>query len=205
MIGSVLKYTNFINEALLSTIGPENVIDKEFLSRVLSDTHNEESLKYQYMGEEGVDDEDDIDENDFNEWIKYELETLAENFIGMIRRKSLNDGKMKIWRAMTVSSDWESKLPSQVKHLGIYWSWDKSAAEPHWGYSNNKPINVVMEAEIDEIAVDWYPTIRLNVEPVSFEEKEIRLVKGSNIIVTAITIDGNEIDISDLSGERFIA
>jgi hypothetical protein len=200
-----MRFSEFVNESRLSDVNVDSIINDKFINLLLGDTYNDESLKYQYMGEEGVDDEDDIDENDFSEWIKYELETLAENFIGMIRRELLNDGKMKIWRAMTVSSDWESKLPNQVKHLGVYWSWDKSAAEPHWGYSNDKPLNVIMEAEVDEIAVDWEPTIRLNIEPVSYEEKEVRLVKGSKINITSITIDGTEIDISDLSGERFVA
>jgi hypothetical protein len=200
-----MRFSEFVNESRLSDVNVDSIINDKFINLLLGDTYNDESLKYQYMGEEGVDDEDDIDENDFSEWIKYELETLAENFIGMIRRELLNDGKMKIWRAMTVSSDWESKLPNQVKHLGVYWSWYKSAAEPHWGYRNDKPLNVIMEAEVDEIAVDWEPTIRLNIEPVSYEEKEVRLVKGSKINITSITIDGTEIDISDLSGERFVA
>jgi hypothetical protein len=200
-----LKFQEFINEAMLSDIRVDNVINDKFISTVLSDSYNEESLKYQYMDEESISDEDDIVEDDFNDWVKYELNLLASDFMDNAKRNLIKNGKLKIWRAMTVSREWESRLSSQVKHLGIYWTWDRSSAEPHWGHSNDMPFTTIMEAEVDEIAVDWEPTIRLNTEPVSYEEKEIRLVKGAKINLTSIEIDGEKIDISELSGERFIA
>lgn len=199
-----MKFNQFINEARLNDINISDVVNKKFIDLAISDTYNEESLRYEYASEEGISD-DEIDEDDFRNWVEYEFESLAENFIDRLKRDLINNGKIKIWRAMTVNKEWESRLPSQVKHLGIYWSWDESSAEPHWGYSNEMPFTAIMEAEVDETAVDWLPTIRLNVEPVSYEEKEIRLVKGAKINLTSIKIDGEEIDLSDLSGDRFIA
>jgi hypothetical protein len=202
----MIQYNDFINEASIATIGLDDVINKKFLSIVLSDSYNRESLIYQYMDEEGISNEDDVDDDEFTNWVKYELEYLAEEFVSKIKREIVKDGKIKIWRAMSINKEWESRLSSQVKHLGIYWSWDQEGAEPHWGYNNTElPFTTIMEAEIDETSVDWYPTIRLNVEPVSFEEKEIRLVKGAKINIISIKIDGNEIDLSEISGERFIA
>lgn len=201
----MIRYSDFINEASIATIGLDDVINKKFLSIVLSDTYNRESLIYQYMHEEGISNEDDVDDDEFTNWVKYELEYLAEEFVSKIKREIVKDGKIKIWRAMSINKEWESRLSSQVKHLGIYWSWDQEGAEPHWGYNTELPFTTIMEAEVDETSVDWYPTIRLNVEPVSFEEKEIRLVKGAKINIISIKIDGNEIDLSEISGERFIA
>lgn len=202
----MIQYNDFINEASIATIGLDDVINKKFLSIVLSDSYNRESLIYQYMDEEGISNEDDVDDDEFTNWVKYELEYLAEEFVSKIKREIVKDGKIKIWRAMSINKEWESRLSSQVKHLGIYWSWDQEGAEPHWGYNNTElPFTTIMEAEIDETSVDWYPTIRLNVEPISFEEKEIRLVKGAKINIISIKIDGNEIDLSEISGERFIA
>ena len=201
----MLKYSEFLNEATIFAIDLNDVINKKFLNVVLSNNYNRESLIYQYMHEEGITSEDDVDDNEFSDWVKYELDYLADEFVSKIRREIVKDGKIKIWRAMSVNDEWQSRLPSEAKHLGIYWSWDQEGAVPHWGHNTDLPFTTIMEAEVDETSVDWYPTIRLNIEPVSFEEREIRLVKGSKINIISIKIDGKEIDLSEISGERFIA
>jgi len=201
----MLKYSEFLNEASIATIGLDDVINKKFLSIVLDDTYNRESLIYQYMHEEDIASGEDIDEKEFSDWVKYELDYLASEFITKVNTDLIKSGRIKIWRAMSVNKEWESRLQTEAKHLGIYWSWDQEGAEPHWGYNTELPFTTIMEAEVDETSVDWYPTIRLNIEPVSFEEKEIRLVKGSKINIISIKIDGKEIDLSEISGERFIA
>ena len=201
----MLKYREFLNEASIASIGLDDVINKKFLSIVLSDSYDRESLVYQYMHEEGISDESEIDEKEFSDWVKYELDYLASEFITKVNTDLIKNGKIKIWRAMSVNKEWESRLQTEAKHLGIYWSWDQEGAEPHWGYNTELPFTTIMEAEVDETSVDWYPTIRLNTEPVSFEEMEIRLVKGSKINMISIKIDGKEIDLSEISGERFIA
>jgi len=201
----MINYKNFINEASLSTIGMDYVINKKFLDIVLSDSYNREYLIYQYMHEDYISSEDDVDEAEFTEWTKYELDYLASEFITKVNTELIKNGKIRIWRAMSVNKEWESRLQTEAKHLGIYWSWDQEGAEPHWGYNTELPFTTIMEAEVDETSVDWYPTIRLNIEPVSFEEKEIRLVKGAKIKIVSIKIDGKEIDLSDISGDRFIA
>lgn len=201
----MLKYKEFLNEASIATIGLDDVINKKFLSIVLDDNYNRESLIYQYMHEEDIASGEDIDEEEFSNWVKYELDYLANEFVDKTNNELIKSGRIKIWRAMSVNKEWESSLPSEAKHLGIYWSWDSEGAEPHWGHNTDLPFTTIMEAEVDETSVDWYPTIRLNVEPVSFEEREIRLVKGSKINMISIKIDGKEIDLSEISGERFIA
>lgn len=201
----MLRYSEFLNEASIATIDLDDVINKKFLSIVLGDTYNRESLIYQYMHEEGIVNDEDIDEEEFSDWVKYELDYLANEFVDKTNNELIKSGRIKIWRAMSVNQEWESRLPSEAKHLGIYWSWDPEGAEPHWGHNTDLPFTTIMEAEVDETSVDWYPTIRLNIEPISFEEKEIRLVKGSKINIISIKIDGKEIDLSEISGERFIA
>ena len=203
---TIKKYPNWlINEGSISSLSMDDVINKKFLDIVLSDSYNRESLIYQYMHEEGISDESEVDEEEFSDWVKYELDYLASEFITKINTDLIKNGKIKIWRAMSVNKEWESRLQTEAKHLGIYWSWDQEGAEPHWGYNMELPFTTIMEAEVDETSVDWYPTIRLNTEPVSFEEKEIRLVKGAKIKIVSIKIDDKEIDLSDISGDRFIA
>lgn len=203
---TIREYSDFpINEGSISSLSVDEVVNKKFLSIVLSDSYNRESLIHQYMHEEGISNEDEIDENEFSNWTKYELDYLASEFINKTNTELIKNGKIKIWRAMSVNKEWESRLSSEAKHLGIYWSWDEKGAEPHWGYNTELPFTTIMEAEVDETSVDWYPTIRLNIEPVSFEEMEIRLVKGAKINIISIKIDGEGIDLSEISGDRFIA
>jgi hypothetical protein len=203
---TIKEYPNWlINEGSISSLPMDDVINKKFLDIVLSDSYNRESLIYQYMHEEGISDESEVDEEEFSDWVKYELDYLASEFITKVNTDLIKNGKIKIWRAMSVNKEWESRLQTEAKHLGIYWSWDQEGAEPHWGYNMELPFTTIMEAEVDETSVDWYPTIRLNTEPVSFEEKEIRLVKGAKIKIVSIKIDDKEIDLSDISGDRFIA
>ena len=203
---TIKGYPNWlINEGSISSLSMDDVINKKFLDIVLSDSYNRESLIYQYMHEEGISDESEVDEEEFSEWVKYELGYLASEFITKVNTDLIKNGKIKIWRAMSVNKEWESRLQTEAKHLGIYWSWDQEGAEPHWGYNMELPFTTIMEAEVDEKSVDWYQTIRLNTEPVSFEEKEIRLVKGAKIKIVSIKIDDKEIDLSDISGDRFIA
>ena len=200
------KYSEWVlNEGSLSSVTINEVINREFINRVLLNSYNKELLVHQYMHEENIDNEEDVDYSDFLEWVKYELKYIAENFIENLNKNIIKNGKIRVWRAMKVKNDWESKLPNEAKHLGIYWTWDKDCAETHWGYNQDLPFTAVMEAEIDEKLVDWYPTIRLNTEPISYEEKEIRLVKGSPIKMTSIWIDGNQIDISNINDKKFIA
>jgi hypothetical protein len=199
----MLSFTEFLNESTIYSINLETVVTAKFLDTVLDDEYNTDFLKSQYIEEEIID-SDEIDEDDFKKWVKYELEYLAENFISDIK-KLIRNGKLKIWRAMTVNKEWESNLSSQVKHLGIYWSWDSHSAEPHWGYDTKLPFTTLMEAEVEEIAINWIETVQMNINPGYTEEKEIRLVKGSKIKIVSIKIDNKEIDLTEISGEKFIA
>lgn len=198
----MLSFAEFLNESSVNSLNVERIVTSKFLDTVLDDDYNSELLKGQYIEEEIIE-EDEIDEEDFRKWTKYELEYLADNFISDIK-KLIKDRKLIIWRAMTVNKEWESRL-AQAKHLGIYWSWDSESAEPHWGYDSNSPFTVIMQATVDETSVNWDETIQMNINPGYTEEKEIRLVKGSKIQILSIKIDDKEIDLTEISGERFIA
>ena len=199
----MLSFAEFLNESSVNSLNIENIVTAKFLDTVLDDEFNDELLKSQYIEEENID-KDEFDEEDFKKWAKYEFEYLADNFISDAKRL-VKDGKLKVWRAMTVNKDWESRLSSQAKHLGIYWSWDSESAEPHWGYDASLPFTTLLEAEVNENSVNWIETIQMNINPGYVEEKEIRLIKGSKIQILSIKIDDKEIDLTEISGERFIA
>jgi hypothetical protein len=196
---------NIINEGSLSLVSVDEAINKKYVQLVLTDSYNDEELRYAYASEEGID-EDDIIEEDYERWVKYELNYAGNEFIELMEKDYIKSGEITIWREMTVDDTWESSLGSHAKHLGIYWTYDRNAAEAHWGHNNNKmTFHALIEAKVKETSVNWLPTIRLNTEPKARDEKEIRLVKSVPLEIVAIYIDDKEIDISELADKRFIA
>lgn len=83
----------------------------------------------------------------------------------------LRDGTITVWREITAPPDWK---PSD-KHLGIYWSWDKEAAEAHWGSFQNGHVKWLLTAEVSANAINWPATLAANGNPGYEEEKEIQL------------------------------
>lgn len=72
--------------------------------------------------------------------------------------------------------------------VGIYWSWDHSKADSHWGHfdAGNEEVEVLGKVKASDI--DWDATISLNMCPsLGQDEAEIRLKKGT--LVEIIKID----------------
>ncbi len=154
-------------------------------------------------------DEDDADtiqdSEEFYEFVKNELERHLEEAKDNIYDKiEYHSNKITLYRAITVDDNWLQHLQAQGKRLGIYWSWDSSGAETHWGDAA-KSNTAVIESDIDEKYIDWVSTFKMNMHPNFSEEKEIRLFKNTPILIKSITINDEEVDISALSNKRFLA
>ncbi len=98
--------------------------------------------------------------------VYYEIGSLARN------------GAIPAWRAVTADEGWK---PSDWDHPGIFWSWDKDAAEAHW--SGGQSHTYLMSAEIPIQDIDWVNTLVMNANPSYMQEREIRVFKGTNIEV----------------------
>lgn len=141
---------------------------------------------------------------DFYEYIREELDRNLEDAKENIYDKiDYNSNKLTLYRAITVDDNWLNHLKVQGKRLGIYWSWDRSGAETHWGYGGSHKNVAVIESEIDEKYVDWRTTFELNMHPDYSEEKEIRLFKNTPIQIKSININGKIVDISILGNKTF--
>jgi hypothetical protein len=149
-------------------------------------------------------DEDDILELDrYKSWIKYEVDYVIKDAIHNISNY-IKDGEITIWREMTVSDEWVKSLPTTGARLGRYWSFDKDAAEAHWG-GNDKHV-IKLEVTVPEKYVDWQQTITANIDPALGEdEKEITLFKNTPIKINRIVLDGELMDISNIKDKIFKA
>lgn len=68
--------------------------------------------------------------------------------------------------------------------VGIYWSWDADKAEAHWGDGSE---HLVLKGIIPFSSIDQERTLMLNLDPaIGLEEAEIRVIEGSNVIITGI-------------------
>ncbi len=203
----IVGYSNFqrIEESLLSSINTEEMVDKDLVNHVIS--QGEEFLIPQYKEENYLYDleDEDIDQEDFSAWVEEDLKFRMDELLRFYRSGVVKNGKVVVWRKMTVPEDWISHLSKEGKHLGIYWTWDPDAADTHWGDYSKKSVALI-EAEAPENGVDWEETLRINVEPfIGDDEKEITLNKGVPLKILSIEVDGNPVDISSLKDKTFFS
>jgi hypothetical protein len=197
-------FENFITESLLTSVNLDSILTPSFVKGMAA---KDEYFMDLYKREEqltDVDDED-IDQEDFLNWLEYDLRYKLEELISVYKNEVIQNGKVTVWRAMTVTSSWLDHLEREGKHLGIYWTWDPDAADTHWG-DYSKTSKVLIEAEVPENGVDWEKTLITNVEPFTGDdEKEITLIKGVPLRILSIEMDGELQDISNIEDKTFFA
>lgn len=152
-------------------------------------------------------DSDDVDEDD-PEFKKYLEEWIAERFYDIKSdiQHVIKGNKIKIFREMTIPQgkiEWLEHLANKGKRLGIYWSFDISSAEAHWGQGGNQYLLI---SKINAKYVDWEDTILLNMSyDIGSTENEIRLFKNTPIKLDAVYKNRKKQDISILKNKVFKA
>lgn len=148
--------------------------------------------------------EDDIIKTErFNRWLHYEVEAKIENVIVEIS-SNIKNNKITIWRVMTVDDKWLENLSTTGMRLGKYWSFEKDAAEAHWGGNESNTIRI--QTTINEKYIDWGETIEANIDPnIGETEKEITLFKNTPLIIDSIELNGKEMNISEFKNKIFKA
>jgi hypothetical protein len=123
-----------------------------------------------YGVEAPVTEEDEVDYESLNGMVVHAVSTL---------NKCSHDGRMRIYRAISVSPDWEPET------VGVHWTHLKERAIP---YNGNTADYIVLEATVDLEDVHLYETIVLNMD---LTEDEILLLKSAEVLVErAWTKDG---------------
>lgn len=79
---------------------------------------------------------------------------------------------------------------SEYSGIGIYWSWDKEAAEPHWGYDQGEEILLIGKITEDSINVEQ--TLLQNMSLSDWEEKEITLLDNAKVKIIGVEYNDKE-------------
>ena len=206
---NLYTYNRFlkINESSFFNFENDDILTDEYITNFIKHEDYTSEFLDLYIEKNDIDeDENEVrDSSEFREFIKnileYNLNDAKENIHNVI---DYDTNKITIYRAITVDDNWINHLKSQGKRLGIFWAWDERAAETHWGDYKKKK-TAVIKTSIDEKYVDWIDTFELNTHPNSIEEREIRLFKNTPLKIESITIDDEEIDMSQFGDKTFYA
>ena len=196
-----------LNERSLSDVVLSDIVTKEFVDEQQAKDYNMTGFVLQYLNEEPIitkeefdpNDEEDIQEiaetEEFKNWFEYELEYRFENLKDKFDELTDENDNIKLYRAMSVSSDYLDKLKNnQVKRIGEYWAFNPDKAEAHWMDAKMKD-EIIIESEINEKYIDWENTFRLNLEHENFnDEEEIRLYKNTPLKILNLKWNDEYID-----------
>lgn len=108
----------------------------------------------------------------FVQWSKDEVEAMFDQLKQLFKADTL-----WIWREITAPEDWK---PDPTEHPGKYWSWDKDAAEAHWG-GGNDDVKWLLSAKVTFEQINWVDTLAQNATPYYADEKEITLWPNSPV------------------------
>jgi hypothetical protein len=199
-----------INEGRLTDVKPTDIINKDLEELFFGDYYTMTVKLAEYCQENYIEcdfeDEEQIaeikDSADFKNYVKYDLEYKFDETVHNLA-SHITDGKVSMWRVILVKPEWIQHLSQYGGRLGIYWSFEKNAAEPHWGeYGKNE---VIFEALINENEIDWKTTIELNVNPTYSDEKEIRLFENTELNIISIKFNDEYIDMSKFKNKKYFA
>lgn len=113
------------------------------------------------------------------QWAENRIEEKAYGLGDLIK-----GGVIRIYRVITAPADWK---PDPARHPGIYWSWDKGAAQAHWGEYREGMAEWMMVADVEARYVDWTFTVAHNADFDYEEEKEIRLLPNAPVKMIHVT------------------
>lgn len=136
-----------------------------------------------------VDANDDVDFNDpeiaaeFSRFVReYAVEQVVRARWDLTCLDVNDDGTLTLWRSMVVPADWlENGINDRP--IGIYWAYEKSAAEPHWGSFAKGDREIILEGRVALEDVDWRRSICMNAQ--CEEEREIRLKQTASVLLVS--------------------
>ena len=188
----IKKFNEWLNE---SSINDYEKMESAFdIKKFIDDFENDydewfDSIVSKYEDEERK--KKSADEKNFNDWLEYELQFEFDNQRNKIKGY-IKNGKITLYRKLLVNKNWLDDIIKNKDNVGIYWAWDKGAAEPHAGYGDkNKQTEVTLKTTIKENDVNWKDTLRLAL--LGFitgdEEDEIRLNKNVKLKIEEIEVE----------------
>lgn len=90
-----------IDESLLTSVNTDKIASPD---RIKNLPYQDEFLKSLYKEENYLQDleDDEIDEEDFLNWLQYDIKFRLEELVDFYKRDVIKNGKVKVWRKITV-------------------------------------------------------------------------------------------------------
>lgn len=109
------------------------------------------------------------------------------------------NGKLLIYRVLTVPNInkfltllKKGEVAEGRKGIGIYWSWDKSRADAHWGGSHKSWVTLTALVDFKDISLN--ATARKNLNPVLGEdEAEIEVKKNAKLTIIKVEDNNDQV------------
>jgi len=159
----------------------EYIVDNwEALTDYSIDTMSIEMHVTQYMRRNNVDEDEAFD---------VVIDRMVDDYDAAVARLNRLQGR-QCWRVITTPAEVD---PAEHTGLGVYWSYRKAAAKPHW--SDEKGQTLRYRARIDLKNVDLTGTVVANIDPeTGADEKEVRFLKHVPIYVYDVEVlDGSKV------------
>ncbi len=132
-----------MDDVSIETLKPEDIKSdwESIYLEGLVDRYRMEAQEYNKI--EGLDDMDydEVSETkEYKNWLEYEVGYEFENAKSRIETGAKTEnGKLKIWREITVDDKWWDHFLKEGKRLGIFWSWEKML-QKHTGEAIGKKL-----------------------------------------------------------------
>ena len=133
---------------------------------------------------------------------EYIYNLVKNRYIKELTKDTGNFEFITLYRAIEVDDNYLEYLSKQGKHLGIYWTYDKEQAYSHWG--SGKKNEIIFTAIVNIKSINLDTSIFLYLDEF-YNEKEIRLFKGTPLNITNIELNGEFIDVSVLNNRQLYA
>lgn len=192
-----------ITEASFETFTINKILTDRYVKNYINDSAKTGSIDHHiewYMEINGLEDEDPDTIKKTPEFFDFIKDTLYDtlntammDIFDVIEWKS---GLITIYRSMSVPDDWVEHLKKEGNRLGIYWSWVEDGAVPYWKHNTDYKNTAILKTQIKQEYVDWQTTLELSMNEL--EETEIRLFKNTPIKLQSISINGDEVDLTEL-------
>ena len=136
------------------------------------------------------DNDNDIDElpenllntRAFKSWFKSWMDDCIDTAYYTLENHYHGAHELTIYRVIMAPENWKPDAQS----LGIFWSWEESAAQAHWGSFSPGMKKYLIVGEVAKDHVDWASTLAANAHPDYEEEQEITLLAGSPVKILKI-------------------
>jgi hypothetical protein len=165
--------------------------------------HSNETDAPWMMADSWFDDEN-VDSLKFKSELRKWLPARYDRIIEKLRTIPFENGLYRVRRVLYVPMNWLGSLDKSIFiSLGEYWCFSDYEIYAMWADKSQAGQEIHIEALAPPAAVDWAKTIMANMDWISGDEDELRLIQGSSITVTSIDINDNRENF-DFNGYSFI-